>query len=524
MQSMEQQVQDKLLLQSLIPADLQRLLTKAYDDPVLFTNKLLGLPLHRGQVKWLRKATKKINILTPSNRWGKTTVTAPKHIWKNFYKHGVGRGNANGWRGVKYRTANLSPHSAQTEACFNFVKQIMTSTYPIPQIDGSVVNNECLIGWFYDEKRTQNSAPYRVFFTNNSEIEFRQTGADKGDSIQGRPFGYISYDEGGRSDHLKREVEDNILPRLTDWRGTLDIPSTPDQNSPSILEHFEMYQKGLDPDDPIYYTQEGSLEENDFLSEEAKREQYQIYDGTAIGPQVLHGKFVFAGAMVFGAEEIINSKTESLDVTKEEEFIPGHSYLISIDTSIGSDERVYTVLDDTNLRYDLITKKWSGKLRQVAKRHCVGNTMSPQLHQFELLDLYDKYKDPNARNVKIALETFNGESARFYMDMPRELQRVTVCYGSWQPPTPEGVPKKKRTAARLVKKADIVVALKKALAAGILERPHNDDIADKQLQIYKEDDNKIPNDHTISLALGVYFCTDGKPRNKATGETVAIEI
>lgn len=522
MQAVEEMVQTKLAIDQLIPKSLQRTLTACYDDPVRFFNELLGMPLHRGQVKWLRKSTRKINILTPSNRWGKTSVTAGKHIHKNFYKHGVGRGRSDGWAGQKYRTANLSPQSAMTEACFNYVKQIMTSTFPIPQIDGSVKNNDCLIKWFYDESKTQNTAPFRIFFVNNSEIEFRSTGADKGDSIQGRPYGYISYDEGGRSDHLRTEVYDNILPRLTDWRGTLDIPSTPDQNSPSIIDHYEMYQAGLQGTDPLFYTQEGSLDENEFLSKEAKDEQYALYADKPIGPQVLHGKFVFAGSMIFAADEILGSKSKEISIKEEVPFEQGHKYMISIDTSIGSDERVYTVLDYTDLRWISSLKKYIGHIFQVAKRAAKGNIMSPQLHQFELLELFDKYKDPFSNNVKISLETFNGESARFYMDMPQNLQRITTCYGTWQPPLPQGAPKSKQSTARLVKKADIIVALKKALAAAILKRPHDDEPGDRQLQIYKEDDDKIPNDHTISLALGVYFVTDGISKNRATGETVAV--
>lgn len=521
MLSTEQLVSDRITADALVPKNLQWLLYRARTDKVLFATELLGMPLHRGQVKWLRKSVKKINTLSPSNRWGKTSVTAIKHIHANYYKLGVGRGNAKGWKGQTYRTANLAPQSAMTEACFIYVKQIITGNYPVPQIDGSVINNECLIKWFYDEKRTQNTAPFKIFFSNNSEIEFRSTGADKGDSLQGRPYGYISYDEAGRSDHLKREIDDNILPRLTDWRGTLDLPSTPDMNSPSILEHYEIYQKGLDETNATYYTQEGSLDENDFLSPEAKQEQYDLYAGNMIAPQVLHGKFVFAGAAIFGADEIIASKDETIDIKKEVPYETGHTYIISIDTSIGSDERVYTVLDTTLCKRNTATNRWEGRLVQVAKRAVVGNTMSPQMHQFELLDLWDTYN--HDRNVKIGLETFNGESARFYMDMPRDLQRRTICYGTWQPPTLNDAPKKK-SAARLVKKADIIVALKKSLSGHLLKRPANDETGTKQLQIYKEADDKIPQDHVISLALGVYLATDGIPKSRATGETVTIEI
>lgn len=519
--SLEEQVAERLLAQSLIPSNLQKLFWAAYDDEVLFAEEFLGMELHPGQKKWLRNAKKKINLLNPANRWGKTVIVAIRHIHRNFYKKGVPRGNTAGWQGQTYQTVNLAPLSSQTEQCFTYTKQILTSTFPIPQPDGSVRVNHCLIKWFYDERRTQNTAPFAIYYTNNSSTEFRSTSGDRGDSIAAKPYGYISYDEGGRSHHLKSEMENTLLARLADWRGQLDIPSTPNSDSPSILDHYEMYQWGLDPNNPLYYTQEGDLDDNIFLSREAREEQKLTYANSPKRDQVLHGKFIFSGSMVFSADEILKSKDVTLSIKREEPYKKDHVYMISIDTSIGSDSRVYTVLDYTHLKYDVYAKKWFGHITQVAKRAVVGNSMSPQLHMFELLDLYDTYNQVN--NVKIALETFNGESARFYMDMPRNLQHVTTCYGSWQPPVPPGAPKKKQQAARLVKKADIIVSLKKALSAFLLRRPADDDEGSRQLQIYKEDDDKIPNDHTISLALGVYFVTDGKPKNRATGETATVE-
>lgn len=504
----------------MIPPELQEIVAQGYTDEVLFAEKLLGMQLHPGQKKWLRNAKKKINLLNPANRWGKTTVTAIRHIHRCFYKKGVPRGNMRGWYGQTYQTVNLAPLSSQTEQCFTYTKQILTSTFPIPQMDGSVAPNECLIKWFYDDKRTQNTAPYMIYYVNNSSTEFRSTSGDKGDSIAAKPYGYISYDEGGRSHHLRAEMDNTILARLADWRGQLDIPSTPNSDSPSILDHYEMYQWGLNPDNPTYYTQEGDIDDNIFLSKEARDEQKLTYANSPKRDQVLHGKFIFSGSMIFSADEILKSKDVTLSIKREEPYKEGHVYMISIDTSIGSDERVYTVLDYTNLRYDPWQKRYFGEIIQVAQRAVVGNSMSPQLHMFDLLDLYDTYNQAN--NVKIALETFNGESARFYMDMPRNLQQVTTCYGSWQPPVLSTV-KKKQQAARLVKKADIIVALKKALSAFLLKRPADDEEGARQLQIYKEDDDKIPNDRTISLALGVYFVTDGKPKNRATGEAATVE-
>lgn len=495
---LEQVVAERLQLNQLIPPEVQELIARGRDDKILFITKILGMPLHLGQQKFIKNSNKKINILVPSNRWGKTVIPAVKHIHKCFYKIGIGMGNHSGWEGQEYRTANLAPQSAMTEACFLYTKQILESRFPIPQPDGSVKPNQCAIPWFYLKDKTHNTAPFQIFYMNNSTTEFRSTGGDGGDSISAKPYGYISYDEGSRSHHLKQELDGVILPRLTDWRGTLDITATPSTDSPSILEYFEMYNWGLDPDNPIYYTQEGSLFENTFLSADAIAEQIALYADKPLAPQVLHGKFVFGGAMIFGPEIILAAKDERLN--KPIPFESGHKYIISIDTAMGSDSQVYTVLDITNL----------AEIRQVNKVAAVGNTKSPQRHMMDFIDLFDAYNQENS--VRIILETWNGESARFYQDMPRNIQRLTKCFGSWQPPLAEGAPKDKQTKARLVKKADLIVALNKVLSARQLRYPANDEELTKQLRIYKEDDAKIPTDHIMSLALGIYLATDGKSK------------
>lgn len=466
------------------------------------------MPMHAGQRKWCYSATKKINVLVPSNRWGKTTVIAIKHIHANFYKLGIGQGDMVGWYGVDYRTANIAPQSSNTEACFNYVKQIMTSRFPIPQADGSVKNNECLIKWFYVEERTINTPPFAIYFYNNSHIEFRSTGHDKAESLEGKPYGYISYDEGGRSDHLADEMQAHILGRLTDWNGKLDIPSTPDSNSPSILYHFKLYNRGLTGIDPSVYTQEGSVFDNEFLSRENIMETMLLYGWDPntktfrdqLGEQVIYGKFVFSGATIYPADDILEAqswdktKYGNLSIRDGMPYVPGHKYIIGIDEAIGSDEIVYTVVDTTDeSNYEVVNKVWAK-----------GNAKSPQLHIQDLTDLFFMYNQ--ASNVKISLETWNGSAARFYMDMPRELQRVTKCYGSWQPPK---VGKKDK---KLFNQQSLHVALRKKLAAKALKFAQNDETLSQQLSIYREDDAKLETDHVFSLALAVFQATDGKPK------------
>lgn len=455
------------------------------------------MPLHKGQVKYLMETTKqksKINILVPSNRWGKSTMTACLQIWYLFYKFGIPPGNSETWFKAEYRTANVAPQAPLVEPVFKYIDQIMTSRFAIYLADGRIVNNKCQIEWFYLSKRTHTTPPYKQFFANNSYIEHRTIGGSAADALEGKPFGLITYDEGGRSGHLQEEVDGTFLARLFDWRGPLHIPSTPDQTSASILYHYEMYQKGLNRV-PGYYTMEGQLSDNEFFPKEQIEEQYALYENNPLKDQVLYGKFVFGGDSIFDTQSIIDAKDETLnDGIRVED---NHNYVIGIDTAIGSDEMVYTVLDVTQKPFKLV--------RMMAAK---GNSKSPQLHLNDFIDLFEAYRTEKTR-VRVMLETWNGESVRFYHDLPPHIQRLTKCYGSWQPTIKQqGNKNKSKPKTQAVKKVDILLALRKLLSAGELKIPSNNESLIQQLSIYKEDDSNIPTDRVLSLALASWLASE----------------
>jgi len=394
------------------------------------------------------------------------------------------------WTRQEYRTANIAPHSANTEAVFKTIHQIMTSSFSFLNPKTlQLQNNNCLIEWFYLKEKTLNTPPYKQFFANNSYIEHRSLGGDQGDSLQGKPYGWISYDEGGRSNHLELEVTGGILPRLFDWGGPLDIISTPDSESKSGIYYYQLFQDGIAGIHSTF-TMEGSLRDNTFFTEKQIEDQYELYKDDPLGPQVLEGKFVFGGNTLFDQESILASRDESLnDGIRYEE---GHRYSLGIDTAIGSDEMVFKMLD--------ITTKPYKQVRQVAVK---GNSKSPQMHLNDLLDLIDAYYHEG--NMFIMLETWNGESVRFYMDLPPWVQQITQTYGSWNPDklrTDNDNPMKPRPNA--AKKADILVSLKKCLSAGDLKLPANDQRTIDQLAIYREDDSKLATDRVMALALAVH--------------------
>lgn len=407
------------------------------------------------------------------------------------------------WQKATYRTANIAPHSALVEPVFKAIDQIMTSSFPIRLPDGSLISNDCKIEWFYQPDKTLNSPPMKQFFANGAYIEHRTLGQTGSDSLEGKPYGIITYDEGGRSNRLEEEVNGTLLARLFDWGGPLHIVSTPDQHSASILYHHQLYQDGLLGKNNTY-TQEGSLDDNYFFPPDQIAQQYELYEHNPMRDQVLHGKFLFGGDNIFDVQSILEAQEETLNDGVEPK--PGHKYAIGIDTSIGSDEIVYTVLDYTDPDNVYLVK-------MLARQ---GNSQPYQFHMDDLMNLYDTYHEEGSSNVSILIETWNGESARFYEDLPDYMKSVASCYGSWQPRFPVESENRPRPRSATIKKADIILALRKLLDQRKLKIPKNNAELTQQLSIYKEKDDKIPQDRVISLALAAWQASEGKLNSTVT--------
>lgn len=492
--------------------------TKARTDPIYFANEFLGMPLHEGQIKYLTTAREGIPelaegelirkfVLTCANRWGKSAVIAVLQLWFLFNKFGVKADpDSEGWFDIAYRTANIAPFSSLTEPVFIAMKAIMTSTYPIRDEEGNMTTNKCKIEWFYDEERTINSPPYKLFFMNNSMIEHLSLMGGKGDNLQGKPYGLITYDEATRSDHLQMELDNSILGRLLDWTAPLHLIGTPDQDGNSMIYMHDIYEKGLARVDSTY-TQEGSIYENKFLTKQLIADQEELLKNNPLKDQMLHGKFIWGTDTIFPAEDILAAQTDELN--NGERYKKNHQYVIGVDTAIGSDEMVYCVLDITEKPYRMV---WMDAVK--------GSSRSPQMHLNALCNLFDSYRDGN--NIQMVIETFNGESARFYQDLPPYIQVLTSTVGTWQPNrirTDNKNPETNETAK--TQKADLIIALKKLLAEKEILIPRQNYDLVKQLSIYKEDDKRLPTDRVIALCLASWMAEEN---NRKPVELQLIEL
>lgn len=372
-------------IEKLTPAQIRKKLTPEQrefldlvkagkQDPVFFAKHLLDIELHPGQKIWLWMTTRtnlpeafKIgmlmglwktdiefnvflaknpdslkNVLVPSNRWGKTLVTSVKHIWYNYYKKGV-RGDPKDVKQARCGTLNLSPHSNQCQAGYDYILDILSSRF-VYVLDGQSFKNNCKIESFL----VKTDPPKRkIIFSNGTSYRAVPTGEDQASSLAGTPYLYISYDECAQSLHLKAELPAKIMSRLIDYGGPLDLVSTPEVDKPSHQYFFHIAKLGLKGDDG-WYTLIGKISDNIFLGVKERDKIMESIRTTdpAKYRQVMFGEFVTTGKKMFDSLliERLWDKLTPAQVMYE------HKYLIWGDWGFADtgDPTVFYVLDYTD--------------------------------------------------------------------------------------------------------------------------------------------------------------------------------
>lgn len=346
---------------------------KGKTDCVFFAENLLDIKLHPGQKLWLWMTTRTNldeafilghelglwkervefdkfleknpdslkNVLVPSNRWGKTLVTSVKHIWYNYYKKGV-RGEPKEIAQTRCGTLNLSPHSNQCQAGYDYILDILSSRFVYVLGEKSFKNN-CKIESFL----VKTDPPKRkISFANGTSYRAVPTGEDQASSLAGTPYLYISYDECAQSLHLKAELPAKIMSRLIDYGGPLDLVSTPEVDKPSHQYFFHIAKLGLKGDEG-WYTLVGKISDNMFLGVKERDKIMESIRTTdpAKYRQVMFGEFVTTGKKMFD-----NMLIERLwDGFTPAQVLYEHKYLVWADWGFADtgDPTVFYVLDYT---------------------------------------------------------------------------------------------------------------------------------------------------------------------------------
>jgi len=484
-------------------------------DIIYFSEEMLGVPLNDYQKKWLTRTTTPrskwiekfgdaiediggfifgSNISSIGNQSGKTVGIAIKHIWFNKFKIGMEL-DERLINSAYYATLNISPHSRQTKACYQHVKDILNGQFIIDE-DGkkrlndlSPLMKEFVVG--------DNMNLGEIRFANKSMMYSVPTGQDQASSLAGAQFGYISYDECSQSLHLKEELGAKILSRLIKYGCCLDLIATPEVDSPSHQYYLHIVKMGMKGIQGWWSLTGMGMDDNKFIP----KDQRERAKATLLATdkkryrQVVKGEFITSGKRFFDASEIENL----WKLPSKKDCQRSGKYLLVADWgfSDSGDESVFMVLDYTSFQFN-------GKINIVNHESIRGG--SPQM-QFSLLrTLYDQYTWHDEDGVGTHPPVFLTDAQGLGGVVIKKLLAL-LNPKSFEIEKDEAlfITKSAMAKGRDYFESDIDGAIiEKNLDYGVIQSYYIDEL-NEQLGSYHIEDKKLTTDFTMTLMMGVSY-------------------
>lgn len=327
---------------ALAPDFMQRL-AATENDPEAFCRLVFGAPepglpgLHAGQKRYAEMANAEVNFLLPGNSWGKTEFICRYMTYLAWFK----------------KSRHGSPQTFEDWLSLKWKGLVASYTYPIAK-----ESFERFLHYYKNReevralcaKRPTTSDPVRVEFANGSVVDWGSLDG-QGRLVEAARRQAIMVDEAGHIPDLSATFDNILFPRTMGVGGVIHLLGTPKAHSDPYL--LEVYEKGRSGKDPFYYSQAGSVLENEFWSE-AERERVfsnpRYIKGwepcpsggvdcdhdvcrpeghpilTPIGRQVILGAFVIAGGYFFDRFAVGRMFTGDHEVTwhGENHFHEGH--------------------------------------------------------------------------------------------------------------------------------------------------------------------------------------------------------
>lgn len=304
------------------------------NDWSAFDDLVLDYKSHPGQLDWLKNSTKKENLLHPGNGWGKTDVIAKKHLRFLLYHY---------LDCEKYKTLNV----AITQELSELVLERMTA----------LISHSPLLGtWFCDIKKDVVHHPYpQIRFKNGACTEFKTT-KRKGESIEGKEYGYISADEIALERHLEFIREKILLPRTRKWKDSqLDFYATPKGFNSYYRIKNDIERKGG-------FIRGGTSYENPHIDHKLFDYLCSTWSKNKID-QIVKGKFIDTAEMMFASrvDKLFNNKLDLTDIVEN-----GYDYIEGWDLARGrrgslSDQTVGFRILKGKKPYKIV-KRWAFQL------------------------------------------------------------------------------------------------------------------------------------------------------------------
>lgn len=308
----------------------QQVLARSAKDPVYFANTFLEKKPHPGQVKWLQNSVQPINVLTPGNRWGKSTIIAIKHIWHAMFKVGLPPMSRDKWLATEYQTLSGAMSADQALIVFREAENLFKSPVMKPFLLKS------------------RSTPFPALHLWNGAIINCRSLHDNGKFVDGHAYRYLSVDEAGWIPDLKGLMNGVLLLRLAGG-GNIDLIGTPKGYS-DLYFYFNRGERGIKG----YYTQRGSIYDNPHLPEEDIKMRDALLKSAdpKVREQVLYGAFVDFEGLAFTRDQLDNAFDPNM--ASEEDYIEGHRYVTAWDLGRTTDFTVGITLDITSKPWRLV--------------------------------------------------------------------------------------------------------------------------------------------------------------------------
>ncbi len=332
-------------------------------NPVYFINKILGLPLHESQLTWVKNANRKICILRPGNRWGKSFIEACLHIWHGMTKPLINENieTTKDFFETRYETLNFGPEYEQAREVLRLAVDIVQGKILLPpryREKWGKTNDSQLKDWaILTDRSNSYNLPYVEWVTKARLLG--RSYSDMGAAFKAKAIAFITGDECADINELWTFTNITLLPRLVSFGGVIHFVGTVQSEGHDYMKMIDMAEEDmLRPDwkeNGNYYVQKGSMYENEFLDKKEIQKTEDIAD-EMLRKQIIYGEYVETGDKYFGYERVANCIDNT--ITLLEKGIDGRMYIVTVDFAGGdrawSDYTVIKVIDYTEEPYRVV--------------------------------------------------------------------------------------------------------------------------------------------------------------------------
>ena len=306
---------------------------------------------HPGQLDFLVNSTSRENGLHAGNGFGKTAVFARKHIYF-ILKHFLD--------GAKYKTLSVALTQDQAELVQDEILSLVS-------------HSPLLAGWFIPPKGSVKFPHAKVRYSNGAQTEFKTT-KKKGESIEGKEYGYIAADELALELYLEFIREKILLPRLRAWTDSqIDYGATP-KGFTAFYRVLEIIKRAGG------YVRGGSSYENPYIDHTLLDYFKKTWSQPKID-QIIYGKFIDTAEMMF-ASRVEHLFDDEFDLGEAQR---GRKYIEGWDLARGrkktADMTVGWRIDVTEKPYHIV-KRWAFQLPWTEKeRENINNELGKEVER-----------------------------------------------------------------------------------------------------------------------------------------------